>query len=1083
MPATVVLLVGLLVSTAAAQASMHRPHWGVMATSAPTYFKPGDEGDYYEVTAVNDGDAPTDGSTFTVTEILPAGVTATAIVGEAVTGSQELLPEGMSCPTKERCESAVVVPVGEMVKLRIFVSVAAEASGVLHGSVTIAGGGADAATAVESTLVSDEAIPFGVSLTSDIAAEDAHVLQAGSHPVGFTTFMAFNVSAINKTVECELIQSLTPGCPLLNTNVKDLEVALPPGMVGDPNAVPRCSQIAFQSYNNNNCPGETQVGVMHLGFYGLGTAHQYAPVYNIEPPPGEAAELGFTVGGFYHIPIFFRVGSDGDYALTAQLSSISEADPVRFAALTVWGVPASSAHDSQRLGPEHSPCASGCASNLEPRPFLTLPTSCLGSEASVVVSGDSWQSPGALGHLPRLAEASIPAMSGCGALPFSPNVRVAPDTLQVGVPAGYSVKLGVPQAEGLETLASADVRSVELTLPPGTALSPSGANGLLACSEAEFELRSGVAGHCPRQSKIGQVSITTPLLALPLRGSVFLGTPECSPCGPADAEAGRMAPLLLEAEGYGIVIKLEGHTSLNQATGRLTTVFRETPQLPFSQLELTTKGGQDAPLVNPSTCGDVVAQARLTSWSSVTPSNITAPPMAIEGCTPPTFAPSLRAGATDTARAGSFTGFAVSLTRQDADQPFGRVSVTTPPGLLGLVKSVEQCPEANANAGTCSPASQIGTGSVTIGAGAQPLTVTGTKVFLTGPYNGRPFGLSIVTPAQAGPFLLAGNTGHGSEVVRAGISIDPSTSALTVTSDALPQALNGIGLNIRRIDFDIDRPGFIFNPTNCDFQTIAATLVSPTGMIANASHPFQASDCATLPFKPRLTASTHGVTSKAKGASLTVKVTARRGEANIHKVVLTLPLQLPARLSTLQKACAEAQFNANPAGCPAGAFIGTAKAVTPVLNVPLEGPAILVSHGGAAFPDVEFVLQGEGVTVILDGQTDIKKGITHSRFETVPDAPITSFETRLPQGSNSVLAASGKFCASTKKARVRKRVARRVHGRLRHVTRTVTETIPRPLAMPTTIIGQNGAQITQSTKINVTGCQQATKAMRVEKGA
>ncbi len=175
------------------------------------------------------------------------------------------------------------------------------------------------------------------------------------------------------------------------------------------------------------------------------------------------------------------------------------------------------------------------------------------------------------------------------------------------------------------------------------------------------------------------------------------------------------------------------------------------------------------------------------------------------------------------------------------------------------------------------------------------------------------------------------------------------------------------------------------------------------------------------------------------------------GEANIRSVRVELPKQLPARLTTLQKACVAKVFEANPALCPKESDVGSAKAVTPVLTHPLVGPAYLVSHGGAAFPDLEVVLQGEGIVLVLDGQTNIKRGITSSDFAMVPDAPVSSFSLTLPQGKFSALAsnvpAKAKFslCGQT-------------------------------LKMPTTLIGQNGVVVKQSTRVGVTGCPRVKKA-------
>jgi hypothetical protein len=261
----------------------------------------------------------------------------------------------------------------------------------------------------------------------------------------------------------------------------------------------------------------------------------------------------------------------------------------------------------------------------------------------------------------------------------------------------------------------------------------------------------------------------------------------------------------------------------------------------------------------------------------------------------------------------------------------------------------------------------------------------------------------------------------------------------------------------------------MFNPTSCEPMQVAATLTSLASTTVPVASRFQAANCASLPFTPSFSATTAG-NGGFHGAALDVKISQRRGEAAIHNVNTQLPLALPSRLETLQKACTEAQFATNPAGCPAGSDVGTATATTPVLSVPLTGPAYLVSHGGAAFPDLDIVLQGEGVKIILVGNTDIKKGITFSRFETVPDAPVSSFELNLPGGRGALLAATRNLCALTKTVTVGRRVTRRVHGRLKRVTLKVRKTIADPLLMPTTITGQNGAVVQLNTMIAVTGC-------------
>jgi hypothetical protein len=516
----------------------------------------------------------------------------------------------------------------------------------------------------------------------------------------------------------------------------------------------------------------------------------------------------------------------------------------------------------------------------------------------------------------------------------------------------------------------------------------------------------------------------------------------------------------------GIVVKIPGHVDVDPVTGQLTGVFDESPQLPFSDLKLTFKSGPRAPVALPASCGSSSTAAVLEPWSHApsagevagTPDAVVSDSFDVsEGCGARGFAPGFVAGTVDP-QADGFSSFATSFSRSDSDQDLDAISVTTPPGLLGVLASVPLCGEPQAGEGKCSAASQIGHTVVTAGPGSAPLTVPEAgqpqaPVYLTTGYRGAPFGLSIVVPAVAGPFNL------GDVVVRAAISVNPVTSQVTITSDPLPQTLDGIPLQTRTVDVSVDRPGFIFNPTNCSPSSVTGMIASAQGTTAGVSSPFEAANCATLPFKPVFSASVAGKASKAGGAALSVKVASKGGpepgggEANIRSVKVDLPIQLPSRQSTLKLACLAATFEANPAGCPTEADVGVATVSTPVLAHPLTGPAYLVSHGGAAFPDLEIVLQGEGIRLVLDGNTVIKKGITSSIFKTVPDAPISKFELRLPTGKYSILAAylpnkaNYSFCGQT-------------------------------LNMPTEITGQNGAVIKQTTKIAVTGCPKAKKTVK-----
>jgi hypothetical protein len=688
--------------------------------------------------------------------------------------------------------------------------------------------------------------------------------------------------------------------------------------------------------------------------------------------------------------------------------------------------------------------------------------------------------PGATASIYTASQSQLPGTFQCevtgtnaggAAVAFSANVSSNPGPSPATPSATSPPQAQLPTSDLIIPLATPELKNATVTLPEGMTVDPSAADGLQACSDAQFAVHSLEVASCPLASQVGTVKITTPLLEKPFEGQVFIGAPECSPCSATDAEDGHIVRLFLQVHSAerGVIVKLAGHVSANPTTGRLQATFTQQPQLPFSELLLSFNGGARAPLANPQTCGTFTTSTDLTPWSApglgglsgteaiagtpdATPSSSfnvdwNGAGGACPGSLP--FSPSFTAGS-QTPTAGVSSPFSVTFGREDREQDISAITLSTPPGLLGMVSQVSQCPEAQANAGTCGPESLIGSTTVGAGPGPHPFYLGG-RVYLTGPYKGAPFGLSIVVPAVAGPFNL------GTVVVRASIAVNPSTAALTITSDPLPQFVDGVQLRLRRINVEVNRPGFMLNPTSCAQQAVGATITAAQGASSTLSTPFEVGACQSLPFAPKLTASAGGQASRADGASLDVKIeSAGVGQANIAKVDLQLPTALPSRLSTLQKACLAAVFNANPAACHEESVIGKATIHTPILKAPLTGPAYLVSHGGAAFPDVEFVLQGEGVTLILDGNTDIKNGITYSRFESAPDAPFTSFETELPTGPHSILgayvpaSANYNLCGTS-------------------------------LAMPTIITAQNGKQIKQTTKIAVTGCKASKPSVKITK--
>jgi hypothetical protein len=889
-------------------------------------------------------------------------------------------------------------------------------------------------------------------------------VQAGSHPFEMVTNVAFNTTVLPRERTADSIYVTQP-----DGNLKDVIVDTPPGLVGDPDATAaKCTlgQLEAAQGNTsgvNHCPAESKIGELEVEFgddqlpsgRSLGFSRLNLPVYNMVPPHGVAVQFG---ANFIIPKAFIDAGvlAGGDYPVQATVLESPVIEPVIVTRLTVFGVVG---HGENR------------------KAFLTLPTGCTGPLRSTI-STDSYQDPGhfvGATTVTRDVAGQPVALSGCSQLLFPPTITVSPDVADASSSTGLTVGVHVSQKAALnpDGLAESALRDTTVTLPEGVAINPAGADGLQACSEglagftgfAEFnsEFEPGVktatftpqmpeplqpgTNFCPDGSKIGTVAIHTPLLSHPLEGAVYLAAQNANPFGSLVAMY-----MIAEDPVSGSLIKLAGEVSLSE-TGQIVTTFKNTPDLPFEDLELHFFGGERAPLTTPSRCGTYTTNALFTPWdgNGAVPSSssfsITSGPNGspCPGASLP-FEPSLTAGTTNV-QAGALTPFTMTMSREDGNQSLQAISLRMPPGLSGLLTNVKLCKEAQANAGTCGPESEIGETVVSVGVGGHPFSVTGGKVYITGAYEGAPFGLSIVNPAKAGPYDL------GQVVVRAKIEVNPITAALTITSDnagahRIPQYIDGIPLEIRHVNVTIDRPKFTFNPTNCSKMQLVGDLSSSEGAAREVSVPFQVTNCAALGFKPQFKVSTSGKTSRARGASLRVKLSYPKApfgsQANIRSVKVSLPRQLPSRLTTLQKACPDRTFEQNPAACQPASRVGTATATTPLLPVPLNGPAYFVSHGGAKFPELIIVLSGYGVTVDLHGETFIneKTRITSSIFRTVPDVPVGTFELKLPQGSSSALAANGNLCRSK-------------------------------LAMPTAFTAQNGAVIHRNTKIGVTSCPKA----------
>jgi predicted secreted protein len=1056
-------LVGASSASAEVECASCTPWWHLSSTSLPTNLSPSGEA-RITVLAENLGDG-TAASPVTLTDRLPAGVEVQSVGLEAdgwnadpktmsVFFCPTITPQLVSCTLPEEA-----VPLRAFASIRLVVTVKVSANAKSgEEAVSVTGGGAPSMSLSTPTIVSTEPTSFGVD-QYELRPENASGgpdTQAGSHPFQLTSVIG-------------LKQGPEPGKP--PAAVKDLHFDLPPGLIGNPTILKQCPLSKFAVVIEpaiNLCPADTAIGVASVSFALNGSIGTFSvPLYNLVPSAGEPARFGFEVQS---VPTYLdtAIRTGGDYGVTVNVNNITELANTSSTRVTFWGVPGDPRHDPARGWSCLEPALNQACNPLgqgTPPPFLTLPTACAGP-VHTSVQASSWEQPTVLtapfDYTFQDGLGRAFGMDGCNRVPFTPSIKVTPDGQAGSSPTGLTVDEHVPQETSLNPtgLAESSVKGLSVALPQGVALNPSAADGLQACSLDQIGLQDTGAVSCPEASKIATVTIKTPLLPNPLVGAAYLAQQDANPFS-------SLVAMYVYAEDSvsGVRAKAAGEVVENSVTGQLTAHFEGDPvfqhdprfasepeaqflpEVPFEDIELHFFGGDRAPLATPALCGSYTTTGTFEPWSgaviaeSSSQFQVTSGPNGTPCSDPLPFNPSLAAGTTSI-QAGGFTPFTMTMSRPDGQQNLQAIKLHMPPGLLGTLATVKLCPEAQANAGTCGPDSLIGHTIVSVGVGGDPYSVTGGEVFITEGYKGAPYGLSIVNPAKAGPFDL------GKVVVRAKIEVDPTTAVLTITTDTtgpykIPTILDGIPLQIQHVNVSIDRPGFTFNPTNCGPLAITGSLTSDQGTTKDLSVPFQITNCAVLAFKPKLTAKTNGKTSRSKGASLSVKLTYPAGpyDANISKVKVDLPKQLPSRLTTLQQACPAKTFEANPAACPSASIVGHAKATTPVLPTSLEGPAYFVSHGGEEFPELIIVLQGYGTTVHLVGSTFISKaGITSSTFKQVPDVPVGTFELTLPQGKYSALAANGNLCTTKK------------------------------LAMPTLFTAQNGATIKTSTPIAPTGC-------------
>jgi hypothetical protein len=1089
---------------AAGPAAAAQPWWHLNTSLRPSNLKPGGEGTIV-LQALNVGDGCTaksgpDGKTCTEDdEGIPSTLTATLPAGVSILGASffefpyqeggfNIAGEPGVCEETAAtvtCSTAVfegfgVAPHGlqpyEFIEMRVEVREEGAAPGATY-EATAAGGGASPVSATRPLQVGPADPAFGAEALSLTPEEEGGALdaRAASHPFQLTNTFNLNQNALELNGQLgQFEEFLHP--PALARN---LDFKLPPGQLGNALAYPKCSLAQFSaklSGGVNLCPDASSIGVAVITLDEPNLAHLLTlpvPLFNLEPARGEPARFGFLVSG---APIILdtslRSGNGEDYGVTVATTNTTQIDNFIASTLTFWGTPGDPRHDASRgwgciagghynVGvPEPLPC--NPTNPPKPPAFLTLPTGCAAPFATSV-QGTSWPNqafPSGATLAPLSYELQDEAgnplgLLGCNQVPFAPQVHSEPTSNAATSPTGLNFDIDVND-EGLansEGLAASQIKKAVVTLPQGFTTNPSVAEGLQACSQAQYlseSLNSEPGAGCPNASKVGDAEIESPLVEGKVTGSLFVATQGENPNG-------NLLTLYLVARNadLGVFVKQALKVTPDPTTGQLSTEVDNIPQLPFSHFRLSFRQGQRSPLITPPTCGNYTVKADLYPYSNPTVPleressfQITQGPEG--GPCPngvPPFHPNLEAGTTNNA-AGTYSPFVTKITRKDSEQEITRFSIKLPPGVIGKLAGVSECSDAGVAAAkarekegggaleeaspSCPKNSEIGHSLVGSGVG-NVLAYAPGKLYLAGPYHGSPISIVSITAAKVGPFDL------GTVVVRFALDIDHETAEVSVdgaNSDPIPHIVDGIPVHLRDLRAYVDRPNFTLNPTSCAKKSTASTIlgsgldfVSPADdNPVTVSSPFQAADCASLGFKPALKLSLGGKKTHrgALPAFKAVLTYPKHGAyANIAKAQVTLPPSEILEQAHLEKVCPKSVFTTGQTpgeNCPASSIYGTAKAWTPLLDEPLEGPVFLRTGYGTVLPELTATLNSKQIHIVLAGKIDSvqKKGTEISRirntFELVPDAPVSKFVLEMKGGNKGLLVNKTNICRGTHKA-------------------------------------------------------------------
>lgn len=830
--------------------------------------------------------------------------------------------------------------------------------------------------------------------------------QAGGHP--------------DLTARIELAKS---GEPEVANNVT---VNLPTGVFGNPGAIFRCRAAVFVV---NECQAGAQAGLVTIVAnyegdpnYLLGTA----PVYNMETvSENEAARLAFVVP-VVDIPVVVpvQVRSESDYGLQLSIHSISQTLALTSASLTIWGFPAAKSHNAERFLPGEPGAPPGCPNSLAAncleapfqgpgefvRPFTDNPSVCTGAALPVTVAVTTYQDPN-----PTVASASYPKTEGCESQRFDPDFRLGLTTAETDAPSGLDIQLKADQFLSGEAPSPSTLRSATLTLPEGLSINPDAADGQSSCSDAQAGFGTTAPGACPDSSKIGTVEVVTPALEHPLEGSLYIGEPE----------PGHQYRVFMIFDGLGLHAKLRAEVEPNPLTGQVTMTVADIPQVPFEEFNLHLFASDRGLMATPTRCTVYGSSARLVPWNGALASQESKPFVSIStgphgGACPGQlrpFNPTLVAG-TANPRAGAFSPFSLQLNREDGDQYLGKLNFKLPPGFTGDLRGITYCSEASIAAAaarlgreeqahpSCPASSEIGTSNVAAGPGGHPFHAVG-KMYLAGPFQGAPLSLVAITPALAGPY------DYGTVVIRVALHVDSKTAQVTADSETVPEIIGGVPIRMRTIQVNINKPNFTLNPTNCSPFSVDSEGIGDQGTVAKFSSYFQAVNCSTLPFKPRMTISQlggHKQTNRSKDPSVRFDLYTRGGDANLKSVAVTLPKAFAIDQRHLGNICSKAELAATR--CAGRAALGTVSVDTPLLEKPLTGTAYAVS-GYGKLPHLAFILGGQ-VTLIPEAESSsVKGGHLKTVVPVVPDAPIGHFRLTLSGGKLGYLTNTRALCASS----------------------------------------------------------------------